>query len=78
MSSLRFSANVSMLFKESGDILKRFVSAKEAGFKAVECTFPYEETTPEALKDVLEKTELQHVLINGYPGELRAFRDEKY
>lgn len=67
MPGLRFAANVSMLFKESGDLLKRFESAKQAGFKAVECGFPYNET-PEELKTVLQKTGLQHVLINGYPG----------
>ena len=68
MSGLRFSANVSMLFKDTGDLISRFSSAKEAGFKAVECTFPYTETTPEELVDALEKTGLQHVLVNGYPG----------
>ena len=68
MSVLRFAANLSMLFKEYGDLITRFTSAKNAGFKAVECTFPYSETTPAALKSILEKTGLHHVLVNGYPG----------
>ena len=69
-----------MLFKDSGDLITRFNSAKEAGFKAVECTFPYTEATPEELKAVIEKTGLQHVLVNSYPGRSRVYsncRDHK-
>ncbi|WP_227815822.1 hydroxypyruvate isomerase [Nitrogeniibacter aestuarii] len=37
----RFSANVSMLFTEHA-FLDRFEAARAAGFKAVECQFPYD------------------------------------
>ena len=55
MSGLRFAANLSMLFKECGDLITRFSRAKDAGFNAVECTFPYSETAPAELKSTLEK-----------------------
>ena len=37
----RFSANISMLFKER-PLLERFAAARAAGFDAVEIQFPYD------------------------------------
>ena len=37
----RFAANVSFLFTEV-PFLERFAEAAHAGFRAVECTFPYD------------------------------------
>ena len=37
----RFAANVSFLFNEV-PFLERFAEAAHAGFRAIECTFPYE------------------------------------
>jgi len=37
----RFSANISMLFTEHA-FLDRFAAARDAGFEAVECQFPYD------------------------------------
>jgi hydroxypyruvate isomerase len=41
VTALRFSANISMLFPEH-PFLDRIDAAARAGFKAVECQFPYE------------------------------------
>ena len=47
---LAFSANLSMLFTEV-HFLKRFAKAKSAGFRGVECQFPYDY----AIDDLLEQ-----------------------
>lgn len=66
----KFAANISTLFQEI-PFLERFDAAKEAGFKAVECQFPY--GTPEqAIADKLAETGLQMVLINLPPGNWEA------
>jgi hydroxypyruvate isomerase len=58
----KFSANLSMLFKEV-DFLDRFERAALAGFKAVEFLFPYEWDKDE-LKDRLETHGFEIVLHN--------------
>lgn len=67
---LRFSANLSTLFGEV-DFLDRFQRAAAAGFRAVECQFPYQ-WPKEALAEKLERHNLELVLHNIPPGDLSA------
>lgn len=57
-----FAANLSMLFTEV-PFLERFGRAARAGFRHVECQFPYE-ATPEAIKAELEAHGLSLILHN--------------
>lgn len=66
----KFSANLSMLFKEV-DFLDRFELAARAGFKAVEFMFPYEWDKNE-LKRRLTEHNLELVLHNLPPGDWSA------
>jgi 2-dehydrotetronate isomerase len=67
---LRFAANISFLFKEL-PFLERFAAAAEAGFKLVECHWPYDNPV-EALRDRLEKNGLSLVMVNTAPGNLEG------
>jgi hydroxypyruvate isomerase len=58
----RFSANLSILFGEM-PFLDRFAAAREAGFKAVECWFPYEHGA-QRIAGLLRDLELEMVGIN--------------
>ena len=58
----RFTANLSLLFNET-DLVKRFQTAGECGFQAVEIQFPYE-LEAEVIRDLLEENRLKLVLIN--------------
>jgi hydroxypyruvate isomerase len=62
-----FSANLSTLFTEV-DFLERFARASKAGFRAVECQFPYA-YSHESLAEQLQKYELVQVLMNLPAGE---------
>ena len=66
----RFAANLSMLFTEY-PLIERFDRAAEAGFKAVEFLFPYDEDVP-AIKEALERNGLQQVLFNLPAGNFAA------
>ena len=66
----KFSANLSMLFKEV-DFLDRFERAAAAGFKAVEFLFPYEWDKDE-LKERLQSCGLEMVLHNLPAGQWSA------
>jgi hydroxypyruvate isomerase len=59
---LFFSANISMLFTEI-DFLERFAQASKAGFRAVECQFPYN-FAADVLADRLRHHGLSQVLLN--------------
>jgi hydroxypyruvate isomerase len=59
---LSFSANISMLFTEV-DFLERFARAARAGFRAVECQFPYDVEADE-IAARLERHGLALVLHN--------------
>jgi hydroxypyruvate isomerase len=59
---LKFSANLTMLFKEK-DFLNRFELAAAAGFKGVEYLFPYEWNQSE-LAERLHTFRLEQVLFN--------------
>lgn len=67
---LRFAANISFLFKEL-PFLERFAAAAEAGFKLIECHWPYDNSI-EVLRERLERTGLKLVLLNTPPGNLDA------
>jgi len=66
----KFSANLSMLFTEVG-FADRFERAAKAGFKAVECQFPYE-LPKENIAETLDKYGLQMVLHNVPAGNWAA------
>ncbi len=59
---IRLAANLSTLFTEL-PFLERFDAAAAAGFRWVECQFPYE-ATPEQIAARLESNKLQWVLFN--------------
>jgi hydroxypyruvate isomerase len=67
---LRFAANISFLFKEL-PFLDRFAAAAEAGFKLVECHWPYDNSV-ETLRERLERNRLSLVMVNTAPGNLDA------
>src|SRR5688572_11109288 len=58
----RFSANLSVLFKEV-PLLERFAAAKAAGFDAVEIQFPYE-VSPDALAAAKHGARVEFDLLN--------------
>ena len=66
MTLLKFSANLSWLYPEI-PFLMRFHRARKAGFRGVECTFPYE-IEEGALGNELRAHDLAQVLINAPPG----------
>ena len=66
----RFSANLTMLFTDV-DFLDRFERAALAGFKGVECQFPYEWERDE-LAEKLDKYSLELVLHNLPAGDFAA------
>ena len=61
-----FAANISWLFTEL-DLPERFRAAAEAGFKGVECLFPYEMPVEDFAR-LLQDCSLEAVLINAPPG----------
>ena len=66
----KFSANLTMLFTEV-DFLDRFERASRAGFKGVECQFPYQ-WKKEVLAEKLDKHRLELVLHNITAGNFAA------
>lgn len=67
---LSFAANISMLFTEV-DFPERFAQASKAGFRAVECQFPYSHP-PDALAEQLRRHRLSQVLLNLPAGDWSA------
>ena len=63
---LRLAANISFLFKEL-PFLERFAAAAAAGFKLVECHWPYEHPV-EVLRDHLQRAGQQLIMVNTFPG----------
>lgn len=63
----KFSANLTMLFTDA-DFPDRFERAAKAGFKGVECQFPYQ-WKKEELVEKLDKYGLEHVLFNITAGD---------
>lgn len=66
----RFSANLSMLFREH-PFLERFAAAADAGFRYVEYLFPYEYPAQD-IKALLTKNGLEQVLFNLPAGNWEA------
>jgi len=66
----KFAANLSWLFTEL-DFMDRFAAAAAAGFKGVECLFPYGHAAADIAAQ-LAHNELQQVLINAPPGDWDA------
>jgi hydroxypyruvate isomerase len=66
----RFAANLSMLFTEVS-FIDRFAAAARAGFRAVECQFPYAESA-ETIAAQLHEHDLQMVLHNLPAGDWAA------
>ncbi len=63
----KFAANISTLFKEF-PFPERIGKAAAAGFKAVECLFPYDYSTAELARN-LRHHSVQQVLLNMPPGD---------
>ncbi len=63
---LRFAANISFLYKEL-PFLERFAASAAAGFKLVECHWPYDHPV-EVLRDHLSKAGQQLIMVNTSPG----------
>ena len=66
----RFSANLSMMFNEV-PFPDRFARAAGAGFRAVECLFPYEWPAPQ-IREHLDEQDLRMVLFNAPGGDWAA------
>lgn len=67
---LKFSANLTMLFNEV-DFLDRFERAARAGFRAIECQFPYN-WEKERIAEKLSQYKLEFVLHNLPAGNFPA------
>jgi 2-dehydrotetronate isomerase len=66
----KFAANLSFLFTEV-PFPERFAEAAHAGFRGVECGFPYEVPAKD-LAELLRANRLEMVLFNGPPGDFAA------
>ena len=66
----RFAANISTMFTDR-PFAERIKAAAAAGFKAVECQFPYELGTGE-LEACLDRAGVDLVLLNTPPGDFGA------
>ena len=66
----KFGANITMMFREV-PLLERIGAAREAGFRAVECLWPYE-IAAEDFRAELDRHELELALINTPLGPLDA------
>lgn len=67
--ALKFSCNLSTLFKEAPTILERYKLAKDAGFKYVESGFPLGFSV-EQVAEAKKNAGVQQVLINVYTGDI--------
>jgi len=67
--TLKFCANLSFMFQESTSLLERYHLARQCGFQAVECAFPYSFPVEE-VKRVKETEGVEQVLLNVNPGDL--------
>jgi len=68
---MRFSANVSILFKEV-PLLERFGQAASAGFAAVELWWPGHEADLGTVESAVEDAELEVALLNFDAGDMAA------
>jgi hydroxypyruvate isomerase len=70
MAGVRFSANLSFLFK-AAPFAERFVRARDAGFKGVEFMWPGVEEVP-AIEPAVAETGLEVALFNFDAGDMAA------
>ncbi len=66
----RFAANISTMFTDR-PFTERIAAAAAAGFRALECQFPYE-AAAEELKARLDASGVELVLLNTPPGDFAA------
>jgi len=66
----KFAANLSWLLQEY-TWLDRFSAARELGFKAVECQFPYDNPAAE-LADACGVAGLEFIMFNAPPGDMAS------
>jgi len=66
---LKFAANISTMFVEF-EYLKRFAAAAKAGFKMIECQFPYD-FAANVHQEHLQAHQLELLLINSPPGDFQ-------
>ncbi|KAJ9579304.1 hypothetical protein L9F63_024593 [Diploptera punctata] len=66
---LKFCANLSFMFQETASLLERYGLAKEAGFKAVECAFPYDYEVDKVV-EAKKNAKVEQILINVYVGDV--------
>jgi len=69
---LNFCANLSFMFTECDNLLERYKLAETAGFKNVECAFPYDHSI-EAVVEAKKNANVNHILLNVYPGDCLGF-----
>src|SRR5262245_29638081 len=66
----RFAANISTMFTDR-PFAERIQAAAAAGFRAIECQFPYE-VAPDELRQRLRKAGVELILLNTPPGDFAA------
>ncbi|XP_045106015.1 putative hydroxypyruvate isomerase [Portunus trituberculatus] len=71
--ALQVAANLTTMFPERGPLISRYAAAKAAGFKVVEVSLPYSETT-QRLAAELAKNGLRQIMINSDPGDMTEGR----
>ncbi|KAF4532297.1 hypothetical protein B566_EDAN010798 [Ephemera danica] len=65
---LKFCANLSFMFQETSSLLERYAIAARAGFRAVECAFPYDHPIDEVVA-AKEDAKVKQILINIHVGD---------
>jgi hydroxypyruvate isomerase len=68
---LKFCANLSFMFQETASLLERYQLAKDVGFRAVECAFPYVHSVDEVVA-AQKKAGVEQILINVFVGKYVA------
>ncbi|KDR18001.1 putative hydroxypyruvate isomerase isoform X2 [Zootermopsis nevadensis] len=66
---LKFCANLSFMFQETASLLERYQLARDVGFRAVECAFPYVHTVDEVVA-AQKKANVEQILINVFVGDV--------
>lgn len=66
---LKFCANLSFMFQETSSLLERYQLAKDVGFRAVECAFPYVHSVEEVVA-AQKKANVEQILINAFVGDV--------
>lgn len=66
---LKFCANLSFMFQETTSLLERYQLAKDVGFRAVECAFPYVHSVDEVVA-AQKKANVEQILINVFVGDV--------